>query len=181
MSFDRNAGPSIDARFADSQPISRSLDVCSTLSRRLNQVRTSHASTALPEHPLTPHVLVVFALISVESMLSLFRFDKKFGEVIVYPLVALFFGTGNQTPFISSAILERVFKDPSMRLVRPFPAPPRFTPLMTPIVSSSTPPSHSSLPSPPCVHSLVSRSSTRHGHPSLSPRGTSRSRLHMRS
>lgn len=25
-------------------------------------------------------------------------------------------GTGNQTPYISSAILERVFKDPSMRL-----------------------------------------------------------------
>lgn len=42
---------------------------------------------------------------------------KDFGEVIVYPLVALFFGTGNQTPFISSAILERVFMDPNMRLV----------------------------------------------------------------
>jgi hypothetical protein len=42
---------------------------------------------------------------------------QDFGEVIVYPLVALFFGTGNQTPFISSAILERVFMDPSMRLV----------------------------------------------------------------
>ena len=38
---------------------------------------------------------------------------------MVYPLVALFFGTGNQTPFISSAILERVFMDPSMRLVSP--------------------------------------------------------------
>ncbi|SCZ96502.1 BZ3500_MvSof-1268-A1-R1_Chr8-2g10241 [Microbotryum saponariae] len=58
----------------------------------------------------------VFALISVERMLKLFRFSPDFGEVIVYPLVALFFGTGNQTPFISSAILERVFKDPSMRL-----------------------------------------------------------------
>ncbi|SCV67332.1 BQ2448_5978 [Microbotryum intermedium] len=58
----------------------------------------------------------VFALISVERMLKLFRFSTDFGEVIVYPLVTLFFGTGNQTPFISSAILERVFKDPSMRL-----------------------------------------------------------------
>lgn len=42
---------------------------------------------------------------------------KDFGEVIVYPIVALFFGTGNQTPFISAAILERVFMDPNMRLV----------------------------------------------------------------
>lgn len=41
---------------------------------------------------------------------------QGFGETIVYPLVALFFGTGNQTPYISSAILERVFMDPSMRL-----------------------------------------------------------------
>jgi hypothetical protein len=37
--------------------------------------------------------------------------------VIVYPLVALFFGTGNQTPYISTAILGRVFMDPNMRLV----------------------------------------------------------------
>ncbi|KAM0750661.1 nucleotide-binding domain-containing protein [Meredithblackwellia eburnea MCA 4105] len=58
----------------------------------------------------------IFALISVQDMLSLFRFSPEFGETIVFPLVALFFGTGNQTPFISSAILERVFKDPSMRL-----------------------------------------------------------------
>ncbi|KAG5644170.1 hypothetical protein DXG03_009011 [Asterophora parasitica] len=40
----------------------------------------------------------------------------EFGEVILFPLVALFFGTGNQTPFISCAILERVFMDPNMRL-----------------------------------------------------------------
>ncbi|KAM0786595.1 hypothetical protein ACM66B_002049 [Microbotryomycetes sp. NB124-2] len=58
----------------------------------------------------------VFAMMSVETMLKLFRFSNDFGEVIVYPLVALFFGTGNQTPFVSAAILERVFKDPSMRL-----------------------------------------------------------------
>ncbi|KAI0068498.1 FAD/NAD-P-binding domain-containing protein [Artomyces pyxidatus] len=59
---------------------------------------------------------VPFALIPVHVMLRLFGFSKDFGEKMVYPLVALFFGTGNQTPYISSAILERVFKDPSMRL-----------------------------------------------------------------
>ncbi|KAH8108063.1 FAD/NAD-P-binding domain-containing protein [Cristinia sonorae] len=77
---------------------------------------------------------VVFALIPVHVMLRIFRFSKDFGEKMVYPLVALFFGTGNQTPYISSAILvgfyplhfnihtdyygpqERVFMDSSMRL-----------------------------------------------------------------
>jgi hypothetical protein len=59
---------------------------------------------------------VIFALIPVHVMLRIFRFSKDFGEKIVYPLVALFFGTGNQTPYISSAILEHVFMDPNMRL-----------------------------------------------------------------
>ncbi|OCH84894.1 FAD/NAD-P-binding domain-containing protein [Obba rivulosa] len=58
----------------------------------------------------------VFALVPVHAMLKLFRFSDDFGEKMVYPLVALFFGTGNQTPYVSCAILERVFKDPSMRL-----------------------------------------------------------------
>lgn len=34
--------------------------------------------------------------------------------------VALFFGTGSQTLFISSVILEHVFVDPNMHLVSPF-------------------------------------------------------------
>jgi hypothetical protein len=59
---------------------------------------------------------VIFAMIPVSRMLSLFRFSPSFGERMVYPLVALFFGTGNETKHISSAILERVFLDPSMRL-----------------------------------------------------------------
>ncbi|KZT08371.1 FAD/NAD-P-binding domain-containing protein [Laetiporus sulphureus 93-53] len=58
----------------------------------------------------------IFAVIPVHVMLKMFRFSTDFGEKMVYPLVALFFGTGNQTPYISCAILERVFMDPSMRL-----------------------------------------------------------------
>ncbi|CAE6352340.1 unnamed protein product [Rhizoctonia solani] len=58
----------------------------------------------------------VFAFIPIQRMLSLFRFSPSFGERMVYPLAALFFGTGNQTPYVSSAILARVFLDPSMRL-----------------------------------------------------------------
>lgn len=33
--------------------------------------------------------------------LQLWRFSKEFAQGIVYPLTALFFGTGNQTPNIS--------------------------------------------------------------------------------
>lgn len=47
----------------------------------------------------------VFAMIPVYAMLKIFNFSKDFGDKMVYPLVALFFGTGNQTPYISSAIL----------------------------------------------------------------------------
>lgn len=35
---------------------------------------------------------------------------------MVYPLVALFFGTGNQTPHVSAAVIARVFRDPSLAL-----------------------------------------------------------------
>ncbi|KAF8321731.1 FAD/NAD-P-binding domain-containing protein [Clavulina sp. PMI_390] len=59
---------------------------------------------------------VLFAFIPVHVMLKMFRFDPEFGDRMVYPLVALFFGTGNQTPYVSTAILERVFMDPSMKL-----------------------------------------------------------------
>lgn len=58
----------------------------------------------------------VFAVIPVDRMLKMFGFSPDFGERMVFPLVALFFGTGNETKHISSAILERVFLDPSMRL-----------------------------------------------------------------
>ncbi|KAG8848998.1 hypothetical protein FRB91_010324 [Serendipita sp. 411] len=58
----------------------------------------------------------LFGLIPVDVMLSMFRFSPGFGDVIVYPLVALFMGTGQQTPYVSSVILERLFLDPSMKL-----------------------------------------------------------------
>ncbi|KZP19954.1 hypothetical protein FIBSPDRAFT_932552 [Athelia psychrophila] len=46
---------------------------------------------------------------------SLLYFPTSASETF---LVALFFGTGNQTPFIPSTILERVFMDPNMCLCR---------------------------------------------------------------
>lgn len=59
---------------------------------------------------------LIFAFIPIRNMLKIFRFNPDFGDRMVYPLAALFFGTGNQTPYVSSAILARVFLDPNMRL-----------------------------------------------------------------
>jgi len=51
---------------------------------------------------------LVFALLPVYVLLRLFRLSKDFGERMVYPLTALFFGTGNQTPYVASAILVSI-------------------------------------------------------------------------
>ncbi|KAF9500731.1 FAD/NAD(P)-binding domain-containing protein [Pleurotus eryngii] len=58
----------------------------------------------------------VFGLMPIHLSLTLFRFPKAFAEALVFPLVALFMGTGNQTPYVSTAIVERLFTDKSMRL-----------------------------------------------------------------
>jgi hypothetical protein len=41
-------------------------------------------------------------------MLRMFFFSKDFGDKMVYPLIALFLGTGNQTANVASGILERL-------------------------------------------------------------------------
>jgi predicted NAD/FAD-binding protein len=58
----------------------------------------------------------VFIFIPIDTVLSTWRFSADFRFLMVYPLIALFFGTGNQTPRVSSAIVARVFLDPDMRL-----------------------------------------------------------------
>ena len=59
---------------------------------------------------------VVFAFVPIRRVLKLWRFHPDFGERLVYPLTALFFGTGNRTPEVSAAIIARVFLDPKLRL-----------------------------------------------------------------
>jgi len=54
--------------------------------------------------------------ISIDFVLRLCRFSSDFRERMVYPLVALFFGTGNQTPKVSAALIARVFLDESLRI-----------------------------------------------------------------
>ena len=61
-------------------------------------------------------MMPVFGLIPIRVMLRMFFFSKDFGDKMVYPLIALFLGTGNQTANVASAILERLFDDPNMKL-----------------------------------------------------------------
>lgn len=58
----------------------------------------------------------VLGLIPIRIMLRLMFFNKDFGDKMVYPLIALFLGTGNQTANVPSAIVERLFDDPNMKL-----------------------------------------------------------------
>lgn len=58
----------------------------------------------------------VLGLVPISIMLRLFLFSKDFGDKMVYPLIALFLGTGNQTAHVPSAIVERLFDDPNMKL-----------------------------------------------------------------
>jgi predicted NAD/FAD-binding protein len=54
--------------------------------------------------------------VSIDFVLRMLRFSAEFRQRMVYPLVALFFGTGNQTPYVSSAVIARVFLDKSLAI-----------------------------------------------------------------
>ncbi|KAL8985287.1 MAG: hypothetical protein Q9177_004477 [Variospora cf. flavescens] len=62
------------------------------------------------------YTMPVLGLVPIRIMLRLFFFNKEFGDKMVFPLIALFLGTGNQTANVSCAILERLFDDPNMKL-----------------------------------------------------------------
>lgn len=66
---------------------------------------------------LIKYTMPVLGLIPIRIMLRLMFFSKDFGDKMVYPLIALFLGTGNQTADVPSAIVERLFDDPNMKLV----------------------------------------------------------------
>ena len=53
----------------------------------------------------------MLGLVPISVMLRLMFFSKDFGDKMVYPLIALFLGTGNQTAHVPSAIVERLFDD----------------------------------------------------------------------
>ncbi|KAJ3499611.1 hypothetical protein NLG97_g188 [Lecanicillium saksenae] len=60
--------------------------------------------------------LPVLGIVPISAMLKIFLFNKDFGDKMVYPLIALFLGTGNQTASVPSGIVERLFNDPNMKL-----------------------------------------------------------------
>ncbi|KAJ2906743.1 FAD/NAD(P)-binding domain-containing protein [Zalerion maritima] len=62
------------------------------------------------------YTMPVLGLVPIRLMLKAFLFSSDFGDKMVYPLIALFLGTGNQTANVPSAIVERLFQDPNMKL-----------------------------------------------------------------
>lgn len=60
----------------------------------------------------------VSIFVSIDFVLRRFGFSEDFRFRMVFPLVALFFGTGNQTPNVSAAIVARVFRDKSMAIFK---------------------------------------------------------------
>ncbi|KAJ5256748.1 hypothetical protein N7478_012852 [Penicillium angulare] len=60
--------------------------------------------------------LPILGVMPIKVVLRLFGFSREFSNQMVLPLLALFLGTGNQTPNVSSILLERLFDDPQMSL-----------------------------------------------------------------
>lgn len=58
----------------------------------------------------------IFIFLPIAKVLRWFGYSEEFMNEMVFPLTALFFGTGNQTPNVSSAIMARVFLDDDLRL-----------------------------------------------------------------
>ncbi|KAI9884128.1 MAG: hypothetical protein M1823_004100 [Watsoniomyces obsoletus] len=65
---------------------------------------------------LIKYTMPVLGIVPIRVMLKMFFFNKDFGDKMVLPLIALFLGTGNQTPNVCCAVLERLFHDPNMAL-----------------------------------------------------------------
>jgi predicted NAD/FAD-binding protein len=58
----------------------------------------------------------IFIFLPIDAVLRLWGFSDDFCTRMVYPLTALFFGTGNRQPSVSAAVVARVFLDPQLRL-----------------------------------------------------------------
>eukprot|EP01063_Lacrimia_lanifica_P007744 TRINITY_DN14985_c0_g1_i1.p1 TRINITY_DN14985_c0_g1~~TRINITY_DN14985_c0_g1_i1.p1 ORF type:complete len:580 (+),score=217.78 TRINITY_DN14985_c0_g1_i1:131-1741(+) len=58
----------------------------------------------------------ITTFMSINRVLKMFSFSDDFRNRMVYPLVALFFGTGNKTPEVSAAVIARVFLDESLSI-----------------------------------------------------------------
>ncbi|KAL1611613.1 hypothetical protein SLS59_000332 [Nothophoma quercina] len=62
---------------------------------------------------------VVFALIPIKYMFKLWMFSEEFTNTVAMPMIALFLGTGNETPNVPFIVLERLCTSPTYGLWYP--------------------------------------------------------------
>ncbi|XP_045162098.2 uncharacterized protein LOC123526910 [Mercenaria mercenaria] len=84
----------------------------SDLTQRLSKDIGKFEKTLKLIHRFEP----IFIFLPIAKVLKWFGYSEEFMNEMVFPLTALFFGTGNQTPNVSSAIMARVFLDDDLRL-----------------------------------------------------------------
>ena len=84
----------------------------SELTQRLSKDIENFEKTLKLIHRFEP----IFIFLPIAKVLKWFGYSDEFMNEMVFPLTALFFGTGNQTPHVSSAIMARVFLDDDLRL-----------------------------------------------------------------
>lgn len=56
---------------------------------------------------------IIFALIPIKVLFTLFMFSEEFTNTVAMPMIALFLGTGNETPNVPCIILERLCTSPT--------------------------------------------------------------------
>ncbi|RYO13612.1 hypothetical protein AA0113_g10215 [Alternaria arborescens] len=56
---------------------------------------------------------LIFALIPIKILFKMFWFSEEFTNTVAMPMIALFLGTGNETPNVPSIILERLVTSPT--------------------------------------------------------------------
>jgi predicted NAD/FAD-binding protein len=63
---------------------------------------------------------IFFALIPIRLLLKMFFFSEEFRNTVALPMVALFLGTGNETPNVPAMILERLCTSPTYGMWYPY-------------------------------------------------------------
>jgi len=53
----------------------------------------------------------IFGFTPIAKALKMFGYSDRFAQYMIYPILALFFGTGNQTASVPAAVVARIFLD----------------------------------------------------------------------
>lgn len=62
---------------------------------------------------LISYFKIFFVFLPIKVLMKLFFFSNDFTNYLILPTIALFLGTGNETPNVPSVILERIFQSPT--------------------------------------------------------------------